>query len=131
MVVGYRCPKNNPVLDYFDPVCFDILSNGGKICFLDPDKVGGLTEKGGRDNKYGALNEDLDFGDNLIHFAGIGSGMKFHFKGGGTVHQSYVDWALKRFNVYHKLFYNERIKDVAFDEDAYNLLKENINDTND
>jgi len=129
MVVGYYSPTQDPILDYFDPVSFNILSNGGKIYFLNPDFVGGLTETGGRNNKYGELNEDLDFGDNLVHFAGIGSGMKFYFNGADNAHKSYVDWALKRFGVYYKIFFNKSLENVEFDEKSYNLLKNNIHET--
>ena len=105
MIVGYYNPLNHPILDYFDPVGFDILKNGGKIFFLNPDDVGGLTPEGNRKNKYPELNADMDVGENLVHFAGIGSGFKFYHKGCGNADKTYVDWAIKRFALYYKLFY--------------------------
>jgi hypothetical protein len=65
----------------------------------------------------------MDFGENLMHFAGVGSGMKFHFQGSEQTNQSYVDWALKRFALYYKLFYDISIDNVIFEEEKYNLLK--------
>lgn len=129
MIVGYHNPLGHPILDYFDPVSFDILKNGGKIFFLDVDLVGGLTEDGNRKNKFEELNSDLDFGENLIHFAGIGSGLKFYKKGPGNADKSYVDWAKKRYGVYHKLFYGERLEGIEYDEKNYELLKNGINES--
>jgi hypothetical protein len=123
MIVGFHNPLNHPILDYFDPVSFDILKNGGKSYFLNVDLVGGLTMEGNRKNKYEELNSDMDFGENLMHFAGVGSGMKFYFQGAEQTNQSYVDWALKRFALYYKLFYDISIDNAIFEEEKYNLLK--------
>lgn len=129
MIVGYYNPLNQPILDYFDPVCFDILKNGGKIYFLDVDQVGGLTEAGNRNNKYPELNKDMDFGDNVIHFAGVGSGMKFYKKGLDNAEASYADWAKKRFGLYHKLFYNSSLENIEINDEVYNLLQKELNET--
>jgi hypothetical protein len=129
MIVGYHNPLGHPILDYFDPVSFDILKNGGKIFFLSPNEVGGLTEEGNRKNKYIDLNSDMDFGDNLMHFAGIGSGMKFYYKGIGTAHKSYADWATKRFGLYHKLFYNKDLDNIEINSPMYEMLKKELYET--
>lgn len=129
MIVGFHNPLNHPILDYFDPVSFDILKNGGKSCFLNTDLVGGLTLEGNRKNKYEILNSDMDFGENLMHFAGVGSGMKFHFQGAEQTNQSYVDWALKRFALYYKLFYGISIPNTEVDNEKFELLKKEINET--
>jgi len=129
MIVGYHNPLGHPILDYFDPVSFDILKNGGKVFFLNTDDVGGLTEEGNRKNKFQDLNGDMDFGDNLMHFAGIGSGMKFYNKGAGNAAWSYVDWAVKRYGVYHKLFYSKDLPNIKINEQAYNLLNKELNET--
>jgi len=126
MIVGFHNPLNHPILDYFDPVSFDILKNGGKSYFLDVDLVGGLTLDGNRRNKYEELNSDMDFGSNLMHFAGVGSGMKFYFQGAEQTNQSYVDWALKRFALYYKIFYNIDIENINIDIEVYESLKKNI-----
>jgi hypothetical protein len=129
MIVGFHNPLNHPILDYFDPVSFDILKNGGESFFLDVDLVGGLTLEGNRKNKYQELNSDMDFGEKLMHFAGVGSGMKFHFQGAEQTNQSYVDWALKRFALYYKLFYDISIDGVEVDDKKFQLLKKEINET--
>jgi len=128
MIVGYYNPLNHPILDYFDPVSFDILKNGGKIYFLNPDEVGGLTSEGNRKNKFEEINTVCgDFGENLVHFAGVGSGMKFYFKGHGTAHQAYVDWAKLQFATYYKLFYNVDIEGISTDEKRVEILKKELN----
>ena len=129
MIVGYHNPLGHAILDYFDPVSFDILKNGGKPFYLDFDLIGAQEENGNRINKYGEISRDLDFGDNLIHFAGIGSGMKFYNQGPGSVPSSYVNWAIKRYGLYHKLFFQGEIDDIEVDFDAYNLIKNSLDET--
>jgi hypothetical protein len=128
MIVGFHNPLKHPILDYFDPVSFDILKNGGKPFFLDVDLVGGLTMDGTRKNKYEELNGDMDFGANLMHFAGVGSGMKFYFQGAEQTNKSYVDWALKRFALYYKLLYGISADNIEVDDKRFELLKKEINE---
>jgi len=129
MIVGYHSPKGYPILDYFDPVSFEILDNGGNIYFLDSDNFGGLTINGDKKNKYYEFNEDTDFGEKLIHFAGIGSGMKFYYYGGNT-HDGYIKWAIRRFGMYYKLFYDESFNGIEIDEHKYKIFKDLFNETN-
>ena len=129
MIVGYHNPLGHPILDYFDPVSFDIIKNGGKIFFLSPDEVGGLTEEGNRKNKYLDLNSDMDFGDNLMHFAGIGSGMKFYYKGAGNASVPYAEWAVKRFGLYYKLFYDKELDNIIINGSIYEMLKKELYET--
>ncbi len=124
MTVGGYNPLGHTFLDYFDPVSFDILHNGGKIYYLDFDLVGSQNEVGERKNKYGEINTYLDFGDNLVHFAGVGSGMKFFSKGKDRAHNGYADWAIRRFATYYKLFYDIDTGVELLEE--YNLLKSMI-----
>lgn len=129
MVVGYHNPLNHPILDYFDPVCFDMLKNGAKPYFLSPDEVGGLTPEGNRKNKFEKLNSDMDFGENLMHFAGVGSGMKFYKNGPGNAAQGYVDWSIKRYGVYSSVVFGEELEGVEVDNETLDLLKSEINET--
>jgi hypothetical protein len=103
----------NPTLDYFDPVAFLILGEGGKVFILDKDVMGGFDENGGKVNKYGTLNKDCDFGDKIVHFASVGSGLNFlQMKGRGehiNVPEWYVDYGLSKLDLYMRLFYNTKI----------------------
>jgi len=122
MVVGYYNPLGQPILDFFDPVSFDILHNGGKIKYLDFNEYGASNEEGSWANDYPELNLLFDFGRKFVHFAGIGSGMNFYYNGNGTVPVSYVDWAKERFSMYMKLFYNEDLNQT-FNQDIYEKIK--------
>lgn len=122
MIVGYENPLAFPVIDFFDPVSFDILNNGGKICFLDFEKFGCPNEEGSWDNKYGELNKIMDVGDFLCHHAGVGSGASFFKNGQGGVPDSYAVWAKERFALYMKLHYNQEIG-IEYNKEHYEKLK--------
>ena len=123
MVVGYYNPTGQPILDFFDPVCFDILKNGGKIKYLDFNDYGASNEDGSWANIYPDLNLLFDFGKKFVHFAGIGSGQNFVNNGSGNVPLTYADWAKERYSLYMKLFYNEDLT-IMYNEETYNKLKE-------
>lgn len=102
-----------PTLDYFDPVAFIIIQHGGKVCILSNDVMGGFDNNGGKVNKYGELNKDCDFGDKIVHFASVGSGLNFL----GKIQKNqpiqvptwYVEYALGKLDLYFRLFYHRNI----------------------
>lgn len=122
MVVGYYNPQGYPILDFFDPVSFDIIKNGGKICYLDFNDYGSTNSDGSSDNDYPKMNELYDFGNKIMHFAGIGSGMNFYYNGNGNVPETYTEWAKKRFSLYMKVFYDEDIQ-FEYNKEDYELVK--------
>jgi hypothetical protein len=109
----YSWYKYEPTLDYFDPVAFIMIQHGGKVCILDKDVMGGFDNDGGKVNKYGALNKDCDFGDKIVHFASVGSGLNFLSKiqkgEAIQVPSWYVEYALGKLDLYLRLFYNQKI----------------------
>lgn len=109
MVVGYYNPLGHPILDFFDPVSFDILKNGGKILYLNKEDYGSMDENGNKENSFGNINSIMDFGAKIVHFAGIGSGMNFYNNGNGNVPESYAEWAKKRYYLYMKLLYGKDV----------------------
>lgn len=123
MVAGYHNPFSHPILDFFDPVSFDVLKNGGKIKYLNNNDYGASDENGSWANDYPELNLLFDFGKKFIHFAGIGSGMNFYYNGSGAVPASYSDWAKERFSLYMKLFYNEELN-IPYNQETYTKIKE-------
>ena len=124
MVVGYYNPLGHPILDFFDPVSFDILKNEGKVLYLSNEDYGGMDENGSKFNSFGKLNSIMDTGSKLNHWAGIGSGMNFHQNSNHSVPESYAEWAKKRYYLYMKVFYGQDIGE--YDKEAYELLKEHI-----
>jgi len=130
MIVGFFNPLGHEILDYFDPVSFDILKNNGKIYFLDTNLVGGLSAEGNRKNIHEELNSDFDFGTNLVHFGGIGSGMKFYKFGNDSVPESYSKWAINRYGIYSKVILGSEKQDIEIDEVKTELLIKAFNETN-
>jgi hypothetical protein len=120
MCVGYYNPYKHPILDFFDPISFDIIYNGGNIKFLDYDLVGGMDENGSKDNKYKEVNHKLDFGEFLVHFAGVGPGMNF-FYNKSLANKGYQDWAIKQFFLYYKIFYGEELGD-SFNKESFDII---------
>ena len=102
-----------PTIDFFDPLAFILLVEGGSVCMIHNDVIGGTRPEGDRINKYGNLNKDLDFGDKISHFASVGSGLNFlnMMKKGEPiqVEEWYVKYALGKLDLYMRVFYNTAI----------------------
>jgi len=125
MVCGYYNPLGHAIIDFFDPISFDILKNGGKIFYLDFEDYGSCDKNGSHANQHAELNNILDYGKKIIHFAGIGSGMSFYNNGNGSVTETYTEWAKNRYAIYMKLYYNEDI-DFDYDKELYEKLEKKL-----
>jgi len=125
MCRGMYNPHGHPVIDFFDPVSFDIIYHGGKVAFLEHDDVGACSPiDGKRDNIFKEYNNDntpfkIDFGRKLVHFSAVGSGMNFYNKGKVDVPEGYIKYAIDRYALFCKIFYNE---DLGFDLSQYSKL---------
>lgn len=108
MCQGAANPLGHAILDFFDPVVFVALKNGAQIKFLDQDKIGGQNEHGTKVSKY-ISNLHLDMGEHLAHFGGVGSGYAY-FLNKANQNISYGDWALGRWAIFAKIFYNENME---------------------
>jgi hypothetical protein len=112
-VRGYPVEFPHPVIDFFDPVSFNIIYNGGKVKHMHEDQFGGTNFYGKRTNKYEELNSIFDVGDKIVHFASVGSGLNFYNMMNNkkiiTVPMSYVQFSLKRFDIYSRLFFDKKI----------------------
>ncbi|MFA6391478.1 MAG: glycosyltransferase family A protein [Patescibacteria group bacterium] len=120
---GYN-PLGHPVIDFFDPVMFDILHNRGTVYHLNQDEFGGCDFYGKRVNKYPAINALIDFGNRLAHFAAVGSGM-YYFNNKDkildNIPKSYVNFAIEKYAIFCKIFYNEDLN-ITYDKDKYQPL---------
>lgn len=124
MCQGNYNPKGHPVLDFFDPVMFEILGNGGKIGFLPHDEAGGCNLEGSRRNAFAEVNDfdtpfKIDFGSKLIHFSAVGSGMNIHRNKAVRMPDSYRHYALDRYALFAKVFLH---RDIGVDLSAYDRL---------
>jgi hypothetical protein len=116
MIRGFTNPIGHPILDFFDPVSFDIIKNGGTIFFIDYEIIGGFNNLGSRNNSYPILNKQMDYGSHIIHFSSVGSGLNF-FKAiqeGKSIRvpETYVKYALGTLNIYKYLLFNEMYEDI-------------------
>lgn len=117
MIRGYLW--KHPVIDFFDPVTFHILENGGKIKYIDVNVIGGVDQMGHRENNYPG-NKEYDWGSKIMHFAGVGSGRNFYnmLKEGKYIHvpKSYVEFGLQRYDYYSRVFLNKSILPTCNDD---------------
>ncbi len=125
MIHGTYNPFPFPTIDFFDPVMFDMVRNGAKILHLDVDDVGGWDTHGSRDNAFKDINNfptpyKLDFGQKLVHFSCVGSGMNFYQHPERVAHvgKEYVAASLDRYALFCKIFYNETLPAIAVDQYA-------------
>lgn len=110
------------MLDYFDPVSYDILRNNGKMYHFDFNDVGAVDKNYSRENIFSDINcEGVDFGTKLVHFAGVGSGMDAYLNR-AEHNEGYASFAVKRYALFCKIFYNE---DLGMD---LNEFKNTLND---
>ena len=107
MCGGFASPLNKRILDFFDPVIFSMLDKQAKIFYLDTKDYGGMDNQGKKYNGY-LSNLNFDCGKKLVHFGGVGSGYAYFMKKSSPP-ESYATWALGRWSLYAKLFFNQNI----------------------
>lgn len=101
---GAYHPLGYPVLDFADPVIHSMINSGAKVYYLNNNIVGGQNSEGKKFNVYRS-NMHLDIGSHLAHFGGVGSGCSV-YAGKSSPEKSYADWALIRYAMFCKIFFN-------------------------
>jgi hypothetical protein len=125
MILSYN-PLGHKVLDAFDPVVFDIFSNGGTIDFLDFNLVGGSNSIGERKNRYPKLNDmpekfKIEYGSKFLHFSSVGSGLYYSENINEIkVPSSYINYAVDRYNFYK---YMVELDDKVLNNEKYHYFK--------
>lgn len=130
-------PLGYKILDFGDPVIHSAMANGAKVKYLDQNEYGSQDVMGSKVSKYKS-NLHMDFGSKLIHFGGVGTGYAYH-NSRNHPHKGYAEWALGRYSLYSKVFFNEDIgyrKDTEYGADGRwingnyddNILNQLIND---
>jgi hypothetical protein len=103
----------HPVIDFFDPVQFQILKNGGRVAFMDINQFGGELPNGTRMNRFPILNIFADVGDHIIHFRGANLGWFFYNqiinKKEMKVAQYILNDAISMLDVYFHVFFRKKI----------------------
>lgn len=122
MCRGTYNPLGHPVIDFFDPVMFNILSNGGTVKILNQEDFGSCDFYGNRTiGIFAEENRHMDFGYKICHFSAVGSGMNFYHHGNGNVPLSYTNYGKEKYALYCKIFYNEVIN-IPIDEEKYKAI---------
>ena len=102
-----------PVVDFFDPVTFEIIRKGGKIKYMDSPN-GGL---------FSNINKKSKFITDRISFAAVGSGCNFYNNGHVGIPIGYSSFALSSYSLFAREFLNKDIGILPLeDEDIQNKL---------
>lgn len=79
-----------PVVDFFDPITFEIIKKGGLVKYMD--------SPGDGFSSY--LNNDSKFMKSRISFAAVGSGCNFYKNGHTGIPKGYSDFALASYSLF-------------------------------
>lgn len=85
-------PIRYPVVDFFDPIVFQLMSRGRSIQYCDSPDSG----------QRALQNLDSFFFNNRISFAAVGSGLNFYKNPTVKTSPGYRDYALSSFSLYAK-----------------------------
>ena len=80
----------HPIIDFFDPIIFEILRQGSQVCYLDSPLSG----------RQGTQNTNSRFITSRISFAAVGSGVNFSKNPKVSTSSSYVSFALASWSLY-------------------------------
>ncbi len=109
-----------PNIDFFDPITFEIIGQGGKICYLDSPDEGAHSKP----------NKQSSFFQSRISFAAVGSGSNFFKNPNVNTSVGYRNFALKSYSLYAKKLLNidtglELLNDQEIEEKLSRLDKAN------
>ena len=88
-----------PVVDFFDPITFEIIKKNGKIKYMDSPYDGVSSQ----------INYQSKFMTSRISFAAVGSGCNFYKNGYEGIPSGYRDFALASYSLFAKEFLNKEI----------------------
>ena len=100
-----------PIIDFFDPISFEILDNGGLIHYLDSQS----------DGVSASPNLQSNFHSKRISFSAVGSGLNFYKNPSAKSSAGYKKFALSSFSLYSNLILKIPI-DIPMLDDS-NLIK--------
>jgi len=97
-ILGRRVSRL-PVVDFFDPITFEIIKKGGLVKYVDSPNDGY--------NSY--INNESKFMKSRISFAAVGSGCNFYKNGHKGIPKGYSDFALASYSLFATEFLNKNI----------------------
>lgn len=80
----------HPIIDFFDPIMFEIIRRGSKVYYLDSPSSG----------KQSSQNKNSRFFTSRISFAAVGSGVNFSKNPEAKTSSSYINFALASWSLY-------------------------------
>ena len=84
--------SHKPVVDFFDPVSFEIMSKGGKVKYMDSNEKGSSA----------ITDISSNFIQKRISFAAVGSGINIYKNPNTKTSESYARFALASYSLYSK-----------------------------
>jgi hypothetical protein len=94
-----RRPIKHPVVDFFDPVSFEIIAKGGSVLYIDSPNEGISS----------TANFSSQFMQKRISFAAVGSGLNFFKNPKVKTSPGYKSFALSSYSLYAKWLLNKDI----------------------
>ena len=95
-----------PVVDFFDPVTFEIIKKAKKIKYMDSPN----------DGSQSTLNKKSKFMESRISFAAVGSGCNFYKNGHEGIPAGYSGFALASYSLFAKELLGKNIDITPLDD---------------
>jgi len=95
-----------PVVDFFDPVTFEIIKKSKKIKYMDSP----------HDGYQSTLNKKSKFMESRISFAAVGSGCNFYKNGHEGIPKGYSGFALASYSLFSKELLGKNINITPLDD---------------
>jgi hypothetical protein len=95
-----------PVVDFFDPVTFEIIKKSKKIKYMDSP----------HDGYQSTLNKKSKFMESRISFAAVGSGCNFYKNGHEGIPEGYSGFALASYSLFAKELLGKNINIPPLDD---------------
>jgi hypothetical protein len=104
--ISGRRVSPKPVVDFFDPVTFEIIKKSKKIKYMDSP----------HDGYQSTLNKKSKFVESRISFAAVGSGCNFYKNGHKGIPEGYSGFALASYSLFAKELLGKNIDIPPLDD---------------
>jgi len=104
--ISGRRVSMKPVVDFFDPVTFEIIKKSKKIKYMDSPS----------DGYHSTLNHQSKFMESRISFAAVGSGCNFYKNGHKGIPEGYSGFALASYSLFAKELLGKNIDVIPLND---------------